>query len=259
MPALFAYRLRRKFFEEPTQLFFILWFVAVFLFFTMADTKRELYLLPLFPPMALFLANYIDDLVNGALPQGRLYRGLALVCFNLLWIGCLAVPIAAWFVRPDAVAAILPYALAMACGSLFIVYFAWQRSPWRVFLSATLTMLLGVQTASIWLLPFLDRFKSSRPFSLEVKRHVPLTAPLYVYADTMNDFNFYTQREIIPVVSSASELKNLVAQDRVGYLLIKDRDMDMDRSGGIAPERILIREGTAGRSWYLIALGARRP
>src|SRR5947208_9359549 len=259
VPALFAYRLRRKFFEEPTQLFFILWFVAVFLFFTMADTKREIYLLPLFPPMALFIANYIDDLVNGALPQGRLYRGLALVCFNLLWIGCLAVPIAAWFVRPDAVAAILPYALAMACGSLFIVYFAWQRSPWRVFLSATLTMLLGVQTASIWLLPFLDRFKSSRPFSLEVKRHVPLTAPLYVYADTMNDFNFYTQREIIPVVSSASELKNLVAQDRVGYLLIKDRDMDMDRSGGIAPERILIREGTAGRSWYLIALGARRP
>ena len=75
----------------------------------------------------------------------------------------------------------------------------------------------------------------------------------------MNDFNFYTQREIIPVVSSASELKNLLAQDRVGYLLIKDRDMDMDRSGGIAPERILIREGTAGRSWYLIALGARRP
>src|SRR6266516_3679802 len=148
----------RLWLEEPSRLFFILWFLAVFLFFTMADTKREIYLLPLFPPMALFIANYIDDLVNCALPQGRLYRGLALVCFNLLWIGCLAVPIAAWFVRPDAVAAILPYALAMACGSLFIVYFAWQRSPWRVFLSATLRMLLGVQTVFIWLLPFLDRF-----------------------------------------------------------------------------------------------------
>jgi 4-amino-4-deoxy-L-arabinose transferase-like glycosyltransferase len=255
MPALFAYRLGRKFFREATPSFFILWFVAVFLFFTLSDTKRELYLLPLFPPMALLVAHYLDDLMSGGLPQGRLYRGLLLGWFNLLWIGCLAMPIAAWFMRRDAVLAILPFALAMACGSLVIVYFAWRGSPWKVFLSTTLTMLVGALAGAIWVLPFLERFKSPRPFSIEVKKIVSPAAPLYIYADTMNDFNFYAERDVIPVISSPSELKTLLAQDRAGYLIIKERDIK--RTGGIAKERILVREGGAGRSWHLIALGAR--
>src|SRR5207247_10737934 len=71
VPALFAYRLRRQLFEEPTQLFFILWFVAVFLFFTMADTKRELSLLPLSTPIALLISKYIDHLYNDPTPNCR--------------------------------------------------------------------------------------------------------------------------------------------------------------------------------------------
>jgi 4-amino-4-deoxy-L-arabinose transferase-like glycosyltransferase len=255
VPALVAYRVRRKFFQEATSLFFILWFIAVFVFFTLSDTKRELYLLPLFPPMALFVAHYIDGLINGRSPQGKLYRGVLLGWFNLLWIGCLAAPIAAWFVRRDAFLAILPYALAMACGSLLTAYFAWRQRPWQTFLATTLTMLAGVLAASLWFLPFLERFKSPRPFSAEVKKIVSPTMPLYIYADSMNDFNFYTERDVIPVIASPSGLKALLARDQAGYLLIKARDME--RTGGIARERILVSEGGGGRSWYLIALGAR--
>jgi 4-amino-4-deoxy-L-arabinose transferase-like glycosyltransferase len=254
-PAVFTYRFERKLFQAPISLFFFLWFVAVFLFFTISNTKRELYLLPLFPPMALFVASYIDDLIKGALPQGRLYRGLLLLGFNLLWIGCLAAPVAAWFVRRDAVAAILPFALGMASGGLCVVYFLWRGSPWKVFLAAGLTMVLGALTAGLSFLPFLDRFKSARPFSLEVKRVVPSAAPLYVYADTMNDFNFYTAREVIPVISSRAALQELLAAKPPGYLLIKRRDLD--RAAVTAGERIVVSERGDGRSWFLIALGPR--
>jgi hypothetical protein len=44
--------------------------------------------------------------------------------------------------------------------------------------------------------------RSRRPFSLLIKNTVAPTALLYTYADTMNDFNFYTEREVIPVWSS---------------------------------------------------------
>jgi 4-amino-4-deoxy-L-arabinose transferase-like glycosyltransferase len=255
VPALFTYQLRRKYFREPIPLFFCVWFTAVFLFFTLSNTKRELYLLPLFPPMALFVANYIDDLLKGDLPQGRLYHGVLFFGFNLLWIGCLAVPVAAWFVRRDAVSAIIPFALTLACGGLCVVYFLWRRSPWNVFLSTTLTMVLGVMTAAASFLPFLDQFKSPRPFSLEVKRVVPSAAPLYIYADTMNDFNFYTEREVIAVVSARAALQELLVQEDAGYLLIKERDLE--RVGMITKERIVSSKGSDGRSWFLIALGAR--
>jgi 4-amino-4-deoxy-L-arabinose transferase-like glycosyltransferase len=253
VPALFTYQRRRKYFQEPIPLFFFLWFTAVFLFFTLSNTKRELYLLPLFPPLALLVANHIDDLIKGDVAQGKVYRGLLLLSFNLLWIGCLAVPAAAWFVRRDALSAVIPFALTMTCGGLCIVYFLWRRSPWNVFLSMTLTMVVGVVAAGASLLPFLDRFKSPRPFSLEVKRIVPSTAPLYVYADTMNDFNFYMDREVIAVVSSRAALHEMLAQEQAGYLLIKERDLE--RAAMTDQERVLARKGDDGRSWFLIALG----
>jgi 4-amino-4-deoxy-L-arabinose transferase-like glycosyltransferase len=84
IPALFVYKPHRKVFGDPLWLFLTLWFVVVFVFFTLSDTKRDLYLLPLFPPVALLIGKYIDDLASGSLVQDRLYRGLALFFFNSL-------------------------------------------------------------------------------------------------------------------------------------------------------------------------------
>ncbi len=66
IPALFVYKPHRKVFGDPLLLFLTLWFVVVFVFFTLSDTKRDLYLLPLFPPVALLIGKYIDDLASGS-------------------------------------------------------------------------------------------------------------------------------------------------------------------------------------------------
>ena len=73
VPALVAYWPYRKVFHEPVLLFFVLWFLTVFLFFSFSDTKRELYLVPLLPTVALLLGNYFDDLRNGAVAETGLY------------------------------------------------------------------------------------------------------------------------------------------------------------------------------------------
>jgi len=72
----------------------------------------------------------------------------------------------------------------------------------------------------------------------------------------MNDFNFYAEREIIPVVSSPSELQKLAAQGQVSYLLIKKKDMR--QASFLANETIIARQAAEERSWYLFALGNRR-
>ena len=76
---------------------------------------------------------------------------------------------------------------------------------------------------------------------------MPLKEPLYIFADTMNDFNFYTQREVIPVLQSEAEVQTLSRAGGV-YLLVRGRDlpkMDLLKQGEVlATAQVGKRNGT---------------
>ena len=113
-------------------------------------------------------------------------------------------------------------------------------------------MTVSIVTAVLWVLPYLETFKSPRPFALEINRFVPATAPLYIYADTMHDFNYYAEREKIPVLNSPSAVENLLTAAQPGFLLVKERDLGrlpmLPRSWVIASDR-------KGRMpWHLVRL-----
>jgi hypothetical protein len=145
--------------------------------------------------------------------------------------------------------------LPTGCVSLAVVYFTWRRLPSMALMAVSFSMLMGVLTASVWLVPFIDQFKSPRPLALKVKSRIPPAAPLFIYADTMNDYNFYMERAVIPVVPSPAELQRLMLQEQSGYILIKQKDFH--RSQMIPNDRIVVKEGAEGRTWYLVALGSR--
>jgi 4-amino-4-deoxy-L-arabinose transferase-like glycosyltransferase len=253
VPALLAYWPYQNVRHQPVVLFFVLWFCMIFLFFSLSDTKRDLYLLPAFPAIALFVASYIDDLMNGTLPQGLLYRTMALIFFNLLWVSALAVPIIAWLFRREAVGIGLPSVFVLAAGGLAAVYFIHRRNPGKLVSSTVLMMLLTVVTGSFFILPYLEQYKSRRPFSLEVKRRVASSVPLYIYADTMHDFNYYAEREVIPILKSTGEVEELLLQDSAGYMLVKERDLK--RLNAISNDRIVALDNVGGTTWNLISLG----
>jgi hypothetical protein len=109
-----------------------------------------------------------------------------------------------------------------------------------------------VACAAIWIFPYLENFKSVRPFSQEVKRIVPSAMPLYVYADTMNDFNYYLEREVVPVVRSGAEVENLLTQPHGSYILIKNKDLNKLKK--IPRRRVIATESLGSTTWNLIAL-----
>ncbi len=252
LPALFAYKPSKKLFAEPTSLFFTLWFFVIFIFFSLSDSKRDLYLLPLLPVAALFIAIYFEDLVSGKLSLGWLQSSLAFAFFGFLALGCLALPIATWMLRRDAFGISIPIALAIGAGALIVFYFLWRREPWRLFLATALLMAVGLTVASAWVLPYLDQFKSPRPLALAVNAKVPPDVPLYIYADTMNDYNFYTGREIIPVLSSRPGGQAPALANQAGYLLIRDRDLK--RIHPLPDDKVLLSQSVGGKTWYLVSL-----
>jgi hypothetical protein len=72
------------------------------------------------------------------------------------------------------------------CAACFI----WRRRPLSALASVSVMMMASILAAALWIFAYLERFKSPRPFSLEVTKIVSASAPLYGYADTMNDFNY---------------------------------------------------------------------
>jgi len=256
VPAIFSYRSRIKALMEPMDLFLFLWFALIFLFFSFSDTKRALYLLPLFPPAALFVARYFDHLISGEVSQDALYRWTAYLSFNLLWIGSLSLPVAAWFFQSEVFVLSLPLALLLAGGGLATVVSIWLKLPHVVFFTTALTVSLGMLYTSVRILPFVDRYKSPKPFALEVRGVVPLRQPLYIYADSMNDFNFYMEREVIPVLSSKAELEDMVAQMKTAYILIRERDF---KKLEIEEKAAILAEGRVGdKNWHLVRLTDRQ-
>jgi len=250
VPALWAYRSRLKLLRDPGALFLFLWFFVILFFFSLSDTKRDLYLLPLFPPAAIFVACYFAHLIQQEISQDALYRGLGHLFFNLLWIGALSFPVVTWFYQREAIWISLPFAFVMAGGGLITAVGIWRRLPSTVFFSTASTIVLGMLCVSVWILPFLDSYKSGKPFSLLIKKTVPLTQPLYIYADTMNDFNFYTEREIISVLSSPAEVEKVASGAKMAYVLIKERDLSRVDIG--VEGKVLAESRLGDKKWYLV-------
>jgi 4-amino-4-deoxy-L-arabinose transferase-like glycosyltransferase len=225
--------------------------VVVFLFFSISDTKRDLYLLPLLPSMALLVGNYIDDLAEGRLAESPLYQWMGQLFFGAVIAIGLALPFGAWIVRRETFWISLPAAVVLTIGGVLTVVFIRKRQPLKAVAAVALSMTSAMVGLSIWILPYVDQFKSRRLVSMEVNKIVPATAPLYIYNDTMHDFNFYTRRELIAVLSSRSEVAEASRQLGNQYLLINDRDLKALNM--FRPEQVVFTQTVGSTTWNLVA------
>jgi 4-amino-4-deoxy-L-arabinose transferase-like glycosyltransferase len=253
LPALFAYRQHHRLFKEPAKLFLALWFLVVFVFFSASATKRDLYLMPLLPVVALFIAHYMDHVAADRLPQGALYRSVTLIFFAVIALEGLALPLLAWLLRREVFLISLPAAGVLATGGAVAIYFIKQKKPLKLVAATTVMMVLTMLCAVISIFPYVDRFKSHRFFAIEVQRVVPASATVYLYADTMDNFNYYMQREVMPVVRSRAQVETLLREGEEAYMLVNSTDLK--RLGVIAPQRIRITGAVGDTVWNLIALG----
>jgi 4-amino-4-deoxy-L-arabinose transferase-like glycosyltransferase len=255
IPAVFAYWPYRRAWADPNVQFFLLWFLVVFLFFSISDTKRDLYLLPLLPTLALLVGNYLDALATKRLPQDSLLRWVVTVCFAIVGLSGIALPIATWWARPDSFQAILATGVILAVGGICTALLVCRRMPLKAFACVTTMMVVIVFSVTYRIFPYLEQFKSERPFSQAIKRIVPSSAPLYIYADTMNDFNYYSEREVIPVIRWSFQVKKLPGLSENSYLLIKDSDLK--RMPMIPAKWIVATDSTGGKTWCLVEFKTR--
>ena len=219
--------------ERRGCLFALCWMVVTVLFFSISPAKRTVYVLQMFPAMAMLVAWSFSEIANS---WSRLRR-FALVPAGLLTVLFAAVPVG-WLLfereRPDRVAKLLarieplgPGLLTevaivialMFAGSLLAWLLGRRGHPGRVVAALATGMGAAALTAVLLVLPRFDLVKSARPLSQRILEGAAPGEPYAIYPRLDPRFVFHTRR-YAETPSSEAELQAFVRRPGRVWLLI---------------------------------------
>ncbi|OPY82227.1 MAG: Undecaprenyl phosphate-alpha-4-amino-4-deoxy-L-arabinose arabinosyl transferase [Syntrophorhabdus sp. PtaU1.Bin153] len=219
-----------SFLPAKGRLFAKCWFFAGIIFLSIASTKRTLYLLPIFAPMALLTASYIDFTINSGAPNrvGKIF----LWAFDmlLLVIGVALTPVYLYLKKTylQALPANLP--LSVLATSVLVVslalagaFYLRRKSLAQYWISVSVPVVLVLIFALVSIVPVLDKYKSFVPFCNDICTLVPPDKPLYGYKpdETLRGaVPFYTGRF---VVETEEVRKDLLLRKEPFYVVARDK------------------------------------
>ena len=173
-----AWTRRRE--SEPMR-FLICWIVPAFIFFSICIGKRSVYLLPLYPPMAILIAGSVLNLMESTQRTWR--RGIAGV-WGVVLLGMAVAPLVlpftkyreSWHLSLVAVSIV-----AGACG-LQALYMALRSDGRNLMRDMTIHFSVVALLCAVFLFPAVDPYKSARSYC----------APLSRLEDEGAEYNLYS-------------------------------------------------------------------
>jgi 4-amino-4-deoxy-L-arabinose transferase-like glycosyltransferase len=227
---------------------------SVLLALSISGTKRSLYLVPIYPCVALGVGVWMAGELRQALWERRLEDTLlrllrlsALACAPLVLLRLSAWPWALWSVA------------LLAAGWLV----ARRPAPGRRAAYAGTALLVCLATVHLFATfkAYFDPSKSFVPVVRAIERYVPANAPLYGFQPpeaTLGAIGFYTNRRIVSV--DLDTLRALAQGAATSFVLVRDRERSagpyaMLRKAGV-PHRVLAERLVDGRRRFrILAIG----
>ncbi|HVN24412.1 MAG TPA: glycosyltransferase family 39 protein [Syntrophorhabdales bacterium] len=217
--------------QQKGLLFAECWFITGFLFFSLASTKRVLYLMPIFAPAAMLTASYIETTL-GSRTLSRIERVFLWIfgCI-LLVIGLSCVPTYLYAARLYAIGtslkllfAVIVAAVITVLFSLFSLCYLARRRTGHFWIYSSAAIYTYLIVALVIAVPLLDRYKSLVPFCQQVKRVVATDAMLYAYQpdETLRGaLPFYTGYHP-KEMEDLKDLENLASSRSQVFVAIRD-------------------------------------
>ncbi len=221
--------------DGPAKRLLISWLAVGLVGLSIAATKREIYLLPLAPAVAILVAAWFE---RGPSWRRSVFRILAIA----IALGLLAAPAGAIYYRNwIGLGVALAMMGAAAC-------FAWNRSWERAIPMGMAALFVSAAHVAV---PEIDKAKTLRPFcrSLPAMDSVPAYKP---DETTIAVVNFYSGIPVRPVESEEEAVR--LAANRPAFLLIvrkRDRDWTELRTG--YPYDWVVQETPQSRKMALIS------
>ncbi|HEX7154558.1 MAG TPA: glycosyltransferase family 39 protein [Thermoanaerobaculia bacterium] len=215
---LFSWRAVKR--REPETLFLLLWLVIPFLFFSISQSKRPQYIVPLMPPLALLVARIWDEART---------RGAA-ITFAVMGAVLLAAPLFLHRVRMETQVAAVADESALLLGGVFVaaaVAALLVRRPELRLAALALPMLLLPLTATPLLRGITQR-RSTHALVQQIRPHLTPSTQIVGVETFTGSLAFYLQRPIVVATKDASEMTS-------NYLLRRYEKYTTDPSSPLKP------------------------
>ncbi|MGE0820684.1 MAG: ArnT family glycosyltransferase [Candidatus Binatia bacterium] len=267
---------QRRVWAEKQFLYFIVWTATVFVFYSIATSKRSVYILPLYPAVALLFGAWWQALRRGevCLPPVlfRLIQGCSYVC--VIFVGIVMVAIGLQALGYDPLAVIrrflhprdqsnlplftgivndYPYAFLLwgiaVSGAMMSLVVGIQRRYWGwVFAGlSTFTVVSAFLTHEVFQ-PTVATTRTYRPFMERVVKQVG-DSPLFFYQTFDNGALFYSRRRI-PQYDAA-----LVTPGTPYFLLMREEKWtEIAAQDGTDLQPIVVSEGTGPKDRHRLVL-----
>ncbi len=268
-------------------LFLLIWFVAIFLFFSFSRGKRAVYLLPLYPAASLLVGRFWDDYLSGS---GRFSVRkiwvtipvyLFIIIFLLTGIFLYAVPIVANFsVGPSTPKMMKMVISGAGLGTKYLSYVPrWSVIPFifllvgssillslahklkyktLVFILLVTTVGIGFFFATRVIFPLVNPYKSARFISQEIVRKIKPGEKLVMYgyigSAVTAQYNFYTG--IVPILETENEAEviDLFRSKEKVLCLVQYDDYDrLIEKYTDLPLNLITRRGVGNRDMVLVS------
>ncbi len=167
--------------ESEQMRFLLCWIVPAFIFFSICIGKRSVYLLPLYPPMAILIAQSVLDLMESAHTVWR--RRVAGIWGALLLVTALA-PLALPFTKyaESWHSSLIVVSVAVGACGLQAFYTAFRTDGRSLMRDMAVHFSIVGLLCAIFLFPAVDPYKSARSYC----------APLRTLSDSDTQFNLYS-------------------------------------------------------------------
>lgn len=203
---------RRREGEEMRLL--LCWILPAFLFFSISVGKRALYLLPLFPAMAILIARSVLDLMDGERAVWRRRTGLVWAVALLLLA---AAPFALKFSRYSGAWSpnLLAFSVCAAVFGVITLYYAARTGmPQLHTLIAAHFAGLAILAALV-VFPVVNQFKSARPFCEPVRVLAEAGDPFQLYSAgfSREEYVYYAHHPHTPVLTELLDLETVPPLD----------------------------------------------
>lgn len=268
IPAAVLYFWRRKRAGEPiTILFPLVWFLGGFIFLSCISSKRNIYLLPLYPAAALMMAEFWcaairsgktmlhDRLVNFIIVPLYLFFGGLVLCSLVLFIATpLKLEFAA-FLQPVGTIVFIVLAFTAAAGLAGIVLTLNKSSVPALFATIIITMLGLFFCIVVKILPAIDEGKSMRTFLFNVEKAIPPGDTLAFYRIDQSLF-YFLSRDPMPEIRDYALLNKALESSNYFYCLMQEKNY-FNAPAEIQKVLTVIYEGMYGNQKYVLVM--KRP
>jgi 4-amino-4-deoxy-L-arabinose transferase-like glycosyltransferase len=218
--------------REKGRLFAKCWFFAGIIFLSVASTKRTLYLMPIFAPIAMLTSVYIESTLMYQ-PLNRINKAfLWAFALVLAMIGIGATPIYIYIKRIYPLdtpvrlfVSVAMLSLLMMAFSLTSIWYLWQSNLRKYWALTTAPIIAGLVFTAVVVAPLMDRHKSFVPFCQEVQATVPHDQTFFAYHpdETLRGaVPFYTGHYLVELTDLGS-VEEIAQREELFFVMTRDK------------------------------------